>query len=199
MRPSNPTTDALRLATAQAHRRLDHLPVLHALLKPSLAIGTYAAVLAAMHPLQHALEERVLKSPLWDHAVFPPRLPDITRDLALLGGQPSALVVEPLRADTPAQQVGLMYVLEGSRLGASVIGTRLLEHHPTWPRHFYRVEDPWPRWLRFAQTAHAQCQDGGIGLAVEAALSVFACFQTQLEAVGRYDGAPNDACTTHVP
>lgn len=129
----------LSQATRPAHARLEALPFAAALADGSLALEGYLGylrVLTVIHAaLEHALsscDDARVKA-LWDERRR--RLPALQSDLAALapraaGEVPAASSVARRASDAvlersltePVSLLGYLYVLEGSRLGATVLG-----------------------------------------------------------------------------
>lgn len=152
---TTPIRELLRSATASAHADVDR--------RMGAMIGAgargYAEFLiesaAAVLPLEHALTEAGAASllPDWEKR----RRTDALRaDLATLGAQPSTLACVS-HVGGEAHQLGMLYVLEGSRLGARVLlcdieasgnermraATRYLRHgegHRFWPTFLATLE-----------------------------------------------------------
>lgn len=144
---SHPLHARLREATRAAHHHLDHHPLLAPLLRHDLSLADYARALAALHAPQASLEAL-----LADHLPatdFPPRRSALAADLDDLATPP-----QPLRAPCPeagndAQRLGLLYVLEGSNLGASHIARRLAHTLPQAPRRYFTTDANPQRWERY--------------------------------------------------
>lgn len=178
----------MRRATRDGHRCLDHHPLLTPLVAPASSRGHYARALAALHGPQAALEARL--ADFAPQADFPPRLPDLVADLADLGVSAFPLCAEPPDAPSPAALIGLMYVLEGSNLGGSVIARCLASSHPQAPRRFFDGADATNRWQRFWALAATWCPPTQADLAIDAAGATFIWYRRHL------DGCL-DVCGTH--
>ena len=80
---------------------------------------------------------------------FPARADRLAEDLQALGRPPWPLGAPVPAADGDAAAVGLLYVLEGSRLGGAVIRRRLLASLPPHlPLRFFSVDEDPGRWQR---------------------------------------------------
>ncbi len=117
----------LRRATTELHAELDRC------VAPLLSEGAaeYAAFLrgtaAALFPIEHALETAGVAAiiPDWNERS---RRQTLARDLAEFGGNaPSTTPFAAIPSD--AYAFGVLYVLEGSRLGAASL-VRLVARHP---------------------------------------------------------------------
>ena len=115
----------LRTATAELHRsleaRLD-------LLSPQLTLERYRLLLLGFHGYYAAIEPCLVGLARETRASLPivARAGLLEQDLLSLGVRAEAIAEGPRCADLPAlldreQLAGCLYVLEGSRLGASVI------------------------------------------------------------------------------
>lgn len=170
----------LRTATRSAHRALDHHPLLRPLTATTLTLTEYARALAALHAPQAALEASV--AGFAPARQFSGRLAALDADLAELGHSPWPLRALPPPAHSPAAQVGLLYVLEGARLGAATLARCLARSLPDAPRRFFPdTADP-ARWQAFWSFADRHCPPHEAAEAVGAALAGFACYRQHLNA-----------------
>jgi heme oxygenase len=118
----NSLRDRLRAATSEDHTALD-AAVSGWRIETPLGYGAFlSASAAALAPLELALERAGVAEwlPDWPERA---RRVAVTRDLAALG-----LEVPPFRAasvSSPAFGAGLLYVLEGSRLGARFLARQV--------------------------------------------------------------------------
>lgn len=122
----NDLLSALRQATREAHSQLDHHPALAQLLASNLSLERYAQVLALLYPAHTGMEQ--ILADYWQEA---PVRYDLRRreallrsDLMQLGHQP----VIPSRWSPPTSfsaAVGMTYVIEGSRLGGTMLAQRI--------------------------------------------------------------------------
>jgi heme oxygenase len=120
----------LRAGTADAHARIETVPALARLLAPDLTSADYIAVLRHMHGFLAAWEPAVAASlrnacppaaALLDGA----RLCALAEDLAWYGAASRPLAEPPRGLPEPDAALGALYVIEGSGLGARVIGRHL--------------------------------------------------------------------------
>jgi len=114
--------DRLRVATTDNHAALD-AAVSGWRLQTASGYGAFlSASAAALSPLEHALERAGVGSWLPD---WPARARGaaLAQDLAALGL--SAPTSEPADVASPAFGAGLLYVLEGSRLGARFLARQV--------------------------------------------------------------------------
>lgn len=149
--------DALRLATQSVHRELDALASALDLTTLEDYRHFLLANAAPLSALEIALEvgevEKML--PDWPSRT---RRAAVALDLASLGA-----TVEPLHIDTirsPSEQWGVLYVLEGSRLGAQVVLERILGSHDVRVRNATSFLSAgtthlWPSFLRALEVAEA--------------------------------------------
>ncbi|MCI2244552.1 biliverdin-producing heme oxygenase [Xanthomonas sp. PPL568] len=122
----------LRDATAQQHQAVEDLPAMRALLGAALSLSAYAHVLRRHHAAlagwerQEAAWLRDCGDAQWQ---YQPRAPLLAQDLHALQASPPALQpVPPVSAE--AQRWGMLYVVEGSRLGGRVIARQLRQTLP---------------------------------------------------------------------
>jgi heme oxygenase len=116
----------LRQETAASHQHLEDNALSRALLSPSLTLSDYRAYLAALYAVTIACEDQVF--PAISHIV-----PDlqcryksgkIIEDLSCTGlsdVEIDALPVCQFEFSTPAEALGIMYVIEGSTLGGRIL------------------------------------------------------------------------------
>ncbi|KTF40130.1 biliverdin-producing heme oxygenase [Xanthomonas translucens] len=117
----------LREATAQQHLTVEQLPAMRALLRDSLSVPDYVQVLRRHHAVLAGWEQR---ESAWLHASgdadwrYQPRSPLLEQDLAALRATPPLPAPAPAAADA-GNRWGMLYVVEGSRLGGRLIARRL--------------------------------------------------------------------------
>ena len=117
-----PLRDRLRAATADSHAALD-AAVSGWRLQTAAGYGAFlSASAAALSPLEHALERAGVTDWLPDWPARARRTA-LARDLAVLGL--SAPISEPAEVASPAFGAGVLYVLEGSRLGARFLARQV--------------------------------------------------------------------------
>ncbi len=176
----------LKAATRADHQRLDHQFLLARLLAKSLAVADYAATLAALHGPQSALEAlcRSHLECLEGAPALSGRSQALVADLDDLGVDPLPLSLALPDATSPARLVGIMYVLEGSRLGSMVISRQLHANLPAaTPRRFFAGSGDPLRWPAFWQFANRQAgHTAQLADVVEAAHATYALFFNHLEA-----------------
>lgn len=124
-----PARAQLRLATADCHRRVDTVFSAADLGELSSYADFLRAQAAALLPVEEALEDAGAASLFAD---WPSRRRGalLVADLAGLGFAPPAPVGRPWLA-TPAQAIGALYVLEGSRLGGALLKRSVPPHLPS--------------------------------------------------------------------
>ncbi|OAX53450.1 biliverdin-producing heme oxygenase [Xanthomonas graminis] len=117
----------LREATAQQHLAVEQLPAMRALLHDSLSVPDYVQVLRRHHAVLAGWEQR---ESAWLHASgdadwrYQPRSPLLEQDLAVLRATPPLPAPAPPAPDA-CNCWGMLYVVEGSRLGGRLIARRL--------------------------------------------------------------------------
>ena len=119
--------EQLRQYTQNKHHLLDSHPLLKVLTDPNISQDQYSHALQALYA-PHKQLELSLVVPLNLH--FPDyhyqlRYPDIEKDLSQLQVDYADIAIQGLPISSPSEVVGLLYVLEGSRLGARHILCRL--------------------------------------------------------------------------
>lgn len=127
--PDASVRNHLRARTAQAHARLDDLPVFHPILAGHADWPDYVRLLGAYHAFYTAACQTLHAGyrELLPFGVAPPErepLVTLAGDLLALGAQPAGPAPR-LHATTPARAVGWVWVVEGSSLGAVVIDRAL--------------------------------------------------------------------------
>lgn len=189
--------ERLRVATAEAHRRLDGHALLAAVLGGADGLAPYHRMLRAYAPLHARIDARIVASarllpPGFD---WPARLKSdwLRRDLACFGLVP--LPEEDLprlpEIEDEAALVGLLYPVEGSTLGGRMIGARLRERfgidETTGGRFLagYRG-DTMRRWQAGCGWFETIAGDeAAIARASDVAQATFACFEATLDAALR--------------
>lgn len=177
----NTLRDRLRALTSQDHAALD--AIASALdLETALGYGDFLrASAAALIPLELALERAGVEGWLDDWPLRSRRAA-LALDLAALGL--SAPVSEPEPTPSRAFGVGLLYVLEGSRLGARVLARRVRQAEPDMPVAYLTHGDDAHPWRSFLTWLEAQPK---VGLrtdeAVAGARYGFQCFSAAFEIV----------------
>ena len=169
----------LRASTRHGHRLLDHHPLLAALVHGNVNLESYAQALASLYATHYALEKFILehaKAAGWPE-IFMPRSPSLAADLAQLGQTPYPLQVPfpALTVDLPTV-VGVLYVLEGSRLGGQFLSQQLRLQLPAQtPFRFFADTSGklHPRWARFLALAHGRIQPEEIPACCTAAQAGF--------------------------
>lgn len=170
----------LREATQAAHRRLDHHPLLTELLSPTLTREVYGQSLAALYGAHGAVES--VLADFAPAALLPPRLPGLAADLAALGVVPRPLTVAVPQPGNAAEQLGMLYVIEGSNLGGLVIARQLARHLPaSAPRSFFGGSEGLPRWQRFWTFAQSCIRPEHFDRAAMAATVTFEFYRKHLD------------------
>ena len=177
----NMLRDRLRVATSKDHAALDAIA---SALDFDTAFG-YGGFLwasaAALIPLEQALERAGVDGWLEDWPLRSRRAA-LALDLAALDVSPPVSKPEP----TPSRAfgVGLLYVLEGSRLGARVLARRVRGAGPDLPIAYLTHGDDGDAWRSFLTWLEAQPK---VGLRTDEAIAGarygFQCFSTAFEIV----------------
>lgn len=125
----NPAREALRHATADCHRRVDEIYSAAALDDPRSYGNFLRAQAAALLPAEQALDRAGISKIVDDWAARV-RGKLLVDDMAALGiGIPEP--AGSLSIVTPPQMMGALYVLEGSRLGGTVLKRSVSADLPT--------------------------------------------------------------------
>lgn len=168
--------DAVRMETASDHKRTEE-SFAEALSALPESYGQYLQIHAAAFPaVGRALETAFAWAP-WQE-----RWIDLQEDLRRLGvSKPSPLDVNP--AASPAEALGMAYVLEGSRMGSAIILRSIPEALPTAYLRGGSNVAPWHKVKGMLTEADPRdCQ--GV---VTGARTAFAAFRTAaLGHVGRH-------------
>lgn len=194
--PRPPLLDSLRRQTRADHHALDGHPLLVSLVRPGLDLDRYVEALIALHPAQQGLEGLATKG-IHDLAMAYPlvsRMDCLESDLERLGASPPA---DTHRRETPpatlAELVGLLYVLEGSRLGARVIAERVgASLGDGIPRRFFDNADGERAWPMFRHFAVTHCPMEETEEAIRSARRAFICFRQYLDMPRVLDLSPTD-------
>jgi heme oxygenase (biliverdin-IX-beta and delta-forming) len=180
--------DRLRRSVLNAHRRIDHHPLMRPLLDRSLTIEQYVAVLQAFdHFYRSATPElEKLLCRYGSGYAFADRRPWLKSDIEALNCGADLLFPQiywPMPAVTGAEElIGLLYVLEGSLLGGQFIARNLrgaLGLTPDFGACFFNgLGDETGRyWKSFLAYAEAGCSREREGAAIDAARATFACLE----------------------
>lgn len=186
----NQARHILREATAQHHERVDA-----AFAGFDLAdAGSYLGFLSAHARVLPAAENSVSLG--WDR--WRKRTPLLLQDLADLGAEPLGgapdCLLEDLNLAEPAAHWGVLYVLEGSRLGGSVLAEQV---GAGFPRRYLSAGHTGGSWRAFQEALEAAASpiagrpvDGGwMEPAVAAARSLFERFESAAhQELGRLRG-----------
>lgn len=149
---------ALRESTHALHQELDHHPMMALLLQAELTAAAYAKTLAWLHPLQSTLEQQLthLLPTFATNIDLGPRLSALEADLQQLQVTPLQLPLELELKLAPSEGTlaGMLYVLNGARLGSAHIARRLQHTSPHLPcRYFTEANGAahWPPTLKLLE------------------------------------------------
>jgi heme oxygenase len=115
----------LRAGTRDAHDRIEAIPGLGVLLAPELTAGGYISALGALYAFQAGMHLRLpplLRSVTGLDWPDPAVLAALAEDLAWYGAKLPKPVAGPRGLRDSASALGALYLIEGSGLGARVIG-----------------------------------------------------------------------------
>jgi heme oxygenase (biliverdin-IX-beta and delta-forming) len=185
--PASMLLSTLRSATQNAHRNLDQHALLAPLLSPHLTLEAYAASLYALHGVQSVSEATITSALVelnLDYA-FQTRLAALEHDLQELHLAPPPLPALAAGTLPPVSEIadllGYMYVIEGSKLGARMLGRQIASTLPSAPRHYFGdISNP-ANWANFCAYAEAQCPPTQQTQAVKAAITMFDFYRTHLD------------------
>lgn len=139
MGANNPLADKLRADARPDQRFVDHHPLVIPLLRGALGEDAYGDALAALHPIQAALEKRtqdlLASDGLRDR--FPPRLPLLEADLAALGRSPMPLRLMPPPVQSHAAHIATLFILEDGLGHNLAVAHRLAYHLPHASRLYF--------------------------------------------------------------
>jgi heme oxygenase (biliverdin-IX-beta and delta-forming) len=170
----------LRESTRTDHHALDHHPILAALVSKSVTISEYASALAALHGAHRAIENLLEGFAPGD--LFPSRTQDIEADLHDLGCRPFPLSTPEPLSITPADKLGMMYVIEGSNRGGSVIAKHLSQGFPQdVPQRFFGNADAMLRWQHFWQFARHCCSEHDYPWVIKSAHETFGFYWKHID------------------
>lgn len=183
--------DHLRQATRSEHHALDRHPRLARLLRPGLDPASYGDALLGLYPAQQSLEEAAvaaIRDLELDYRLRR-RTDRLRDDLERLGLEPPETATATMARPTSlGGLIGLLYVLEGSRLGARLLVARVRDRlGADTPLGYFgnaAGDAIWPAFRRFVQVECVQLhdeeaeQEAAIGMARQA----FARFSQSLDA-----------------
>ncbi|WP_146218655.1 biliverdin-producing heme oxygenase [Halomonas sp. LBP4] len=155
--------DHLRQATRSEHHALDRHPRLNGLLRPGLDLDRYGDALLGLYPAQHYLEQvagAAIDRLRLDYRLWR-RTASLRDDMERLGLTPTEAVLPPMaQPRSHGELIGLLYVLEGSRLGARLLADRVRAClGADTPLSFFADAggaDIWPAFRRFVQVECVQ-------------------------------------------
>lgn len=175
----------LREASSAAHARLDHHPLLGALVMDELSLGQYADALAALCGPQRAMEATTLGAGLPAGYSIPIRSDALEQDLADLDVTDWPPCRDWPDCDSIAGAVGVLYVMEGSRLGGQLIARKLERSLPAGaPRRFFGRVTP-PDFAAFLRWAASICPPEEHDRAAAMAARTFRALESHLDACRR--------------
>ena len=143
----------LRESTQSAHQNVEGTVDV---MRPDLSVEHYQRLLLAFYTFYKPLESQLRTSSAWDESRS--KISWLESDLLSLGFKKEELsgfssCDDLPTCDTPAQALGVMYVLEGSTLGGHVITEHLQTRHPHLPTQFFASygAEIGLRWREFIQ------------------------------------------------
>lgn len=188
--PAEPLPLALRTATRDAHRALDHHPLLAGLLGPTVSAGQLAAGLRALWAAHAALEAWLAPHegdwPGWQPEGWR-HTPGLRQALAGLGVAPPAPMPWSL-PHSPGHALGVWYVVLGAHLGGLAIARHLQRVAPHLPVAALAVNPAavQTRWAGFTALATRLGEDSATRQqALHAARAAFGAIATHLNGATR--------------
>lgn len=187
--PNHPRSDrateplgALRRAVDDLHQAVDERSSLGT---AGLDVHRYGSSLVALARVLPGVEQALVR---YGDGRFPfvPLTPLLVADVRSLGLEidDSAPSAESVGYDDVGSWWGAMYVLQGSRLGSTVIAERLAVELPDVPRTYFdaAATDARPAWAAFRVAARAAFDGGQVDLdrAVHSARAVFDALLVEL-------------------
>lgn len=176
---------ALRTATHSAHRAVESLPLMRALMSADIDPSTYTDVLRRQWRVHAGWEQANadwLRAQAW---AYRPRTPALRADLDWLqAGAPDGAPMPAPRVVDDASGWGMLYVVEGSALGGQVIARHLRRTRPELAgalRHFGAATPPGQEWPRFQALLERHLRDTtALARAIDGARALFAHFHHHL-------------------
>ncbi len=186
--PGGALREALRTATAAAHRTLEALPLMRAVSEGSPSVGDYADYLARLWRVHVLLEARLRPWAQADWvAVRLVKHEALAADLASLAYPLPKAHAEVPPIESFSAALGSMYVLEGATLGLSMVTRRLPESHParTVAGRFMSAygEHTGARWGEFLRTLEA-VDRAEWGVVCDTAVATFGAFLLAFDGQG---------------
>lgn len=171
-----PAHRALRERTSEAHERVDSAFGGYELSDRSSYAAMLRAHLEALMPYEASLTGWQGQSALLADWEERRRLPALLDDLEALDARPSILgALDTSEALPDAQIAGILYVLEGSRLGGKFLARQL---PPEFPHRYLDADQPSGNWRKLLEKIDLILYESDLlDSAVEAALSAFAAFE----------------------
>lgn len=171
----------LRAETETLHSQLDSHPLLNVLLNNNLTKRQYAQSLQALYLPQKTLELSLVSamSLFFPQHQYALRYSLIEQDLFQLNSPIADKPISDLGLSSPSIALGILYVLEGSKLGAKHI-LRSLADQPI-PKRFFQssIHDQGSGWKGFTGlTEHNNIEPNEV---VSGAKIGFTCFIRSLE------------------
>lgn len=191
----------LKQQTRPDHHQLDQHPVLKPLLSRQLTLTTYGTALVALHRPIACLEQTLCNSFSQFGVDYSLTLREtsLAADIEQLGkhipvlGHPTPLCVLPPPTNI-AEVVGMLYVLEGSRLGGAMIGRhieRVLGDQV--PLRFFTAQPlEAAHWAVFWQFADQYCPEDAWPAVLAGARLAFGYFIKDLNAVMTTNPMPKE-------
>lgn len=171
--------EQLRSQTHALHQQVDSNSALTQLTQADLTVGQYAQILNKLYQPQRSLEKVLLPAldlfvPNYD---LQARYHLIERDLVELGYPVQKVENIKLNINSQSEAIGILYVLEGSKLGGRFILSNLKKVLPEQSHHFFSSSDLSAKSFRERLTqASSGLSEADYERAVFSAQNAFECF-----------------------
>lgn len=191
-----PVMAALKRHTTDAHRALEGLPFHRALLSNALPLHALIRLLTTYLSIHRALEDVLSEMPhplaVCLRSERPARSPLLVQDLQSLDITPEASASEPLAKQIrqwksqTAKVLGVLYVFEGSALGAPIVYKHLAETFSLKPGEGLRYyTEPGLPWKRFGELMNTHLKTPfDHSEAIEGALASFGALSEVFDRTG---------------
>jgi len=181
--------ERLRAATRSAHASIETVPRFGRLQAPDLTAADYVETLRRLHafhaPIESAIAHCLSGNSVAEALLDGSRLAAITADMAWFGASPMAPQRLPDQPASVASALGALYVIEGSNLGARVVGKQVAKTLGVGPgtggsyHCGLSAEDARRRWRLLQELLHREIDESGTPSApvLAAALATFAALE----------------------
>ena len=175
-----------RDGTHQWHAQLDSQPVLSVLAR-DLNSDEYGLALKALYPAHKGLEDLIESSahPELCKYGYKPRHALLAGDLTSMDHILPEQAEPPAIASQLCELIGILYVLEGSKLGSQFICRNIQNQSPQWPISFFNITKSeagtWKSFWLFAEE-HLQTPES-IDRSIASAIKAFEFYIEQIKRI----------------